>query len=210
MPPLGLRRSNVDQAAADFLWMRSRFAFGEALSMGTSPTPPCPAKAGGITELCKVFSIAMVRNVTVMLHSFYDGPGLLAAIHATAALGGSQTMVEWREFDLEAQIYGGALAPKDGRVPVPQTTAQIGSDLIPYSTLSCLGARPRAVSRKQSVLATAIHPSPKRRRTELLPGSIGSGVRVARLAPARSDLKCSGSCSATALSFAMVRCSKTV
>ena len=49
--------------------------------------------------------------VTVMLHSFYDGPGLLAAIHATAALGGSQAMVEWREFDLEAQIYGGALAP---------------------------------------------------------------------------------------------------
>jgi len=88
--------------------------------MGTSPTPPCPAKAGGITELCKVFSIAMVRNVTVMLHSFYDGPGLLAAIHATAALGGSQAMVEWREFDLEAQIYGGALAPKGDRVPVPQ------------------------------------------------------------------------------------------
>jgi L-alanine-DL-glutamate epimerase-like enolase superfamily enzyme len=81
---------------------------------------PSPAKAGGITELCKVFSIATVRNVTVMLHSFYDGPGLLAAIHATAALGGSQAMVEWREFDLEAQIYGGALAPKGGRVPVPQ------------------------------------------------------------------------------------------
>jgi L-alanine-DL-glutamate epimerase-like enolase superfamily enzyme len=81
---------------------------------------PSPAKAGGITELCKVFSIAAVRNVTVMLHSFYDGPGLLAAIHATAGLGGSQAMVEWREFDLEAQIYAGALTPKDGRVPVPQ------------------------------------------------------------------------------------------
>jgi hypothetical protein len=90
-------------------------------SHGFRPTDGCgrrgrrptePAKAGGITELCKVFSIATVRNVTVMLHSFYDGPGLLAAIHATAALGGSQAMVEWREFDLEAQIYGGALAPK--------------------------------------------------------------------------------------------------
>jgi L-alanine-DL-glutamate epimerase-like enolase superfamily enzyme len=39
---------------------------------------PSPAKMGGITELCKVFPIAAVRNITVMPHCFYDGPGLLA------------------------------------------------------------------------------------------------------------------------------------
>ena len=67
---------------------------------------------GGITELCKVFPIAAVRNVAVMPHTFYDGPGLLAAIHATAALGTADAMIEWRYFDLQAQIYGSALVPR--------------------------------------------------------------------------------------------------
>jgi L-alanine-DL-glutamate epimerase-like enolase superfamily enzyme len=37
---------------------------------------PSPAKVGGITELRKVFPLAAVRNVRMMTHSFYDGPGL--------------------------------------------------------------------------------------------------------------------------------------
>jgi L-alanine-DL-glutamate epimerase-like enolase superfamily enzyme len=75
---------------------------------------------GGITELCKVFTAAAIRNVTVMLHSFYDGPGLLAAIHATAALGTADSMIEWRYFDLEAKVLGDALTAGHGRVLVPQ------------------------------------------------------------------------------------------
>ena len=81
---------------------------------------PSVAKMGGITELCKVFPIAAVRNVTVMPHCFYDGPGLLAVIHATAAMGSADAMIEWRFFDLEAQPYGGALTPVSGRISVPQ------------------------------------------------------------------------------------------
>lgn len=81
---------------------------------------PSPAKMGGITELSKVFPLAAVHNVSVMTHSFYDGPGLLAAIHTTAALGGPDAMIEWRLFDLEASIYGDALAPEAGRVSVPR------------------------------------------------------------------------------------------
>jgi hypothetical protein len=44
----------------------------------------------------------------VMPHAFYDGPGLLAGIHVPAALGTADTMIEWRFFDLEAQIFQGA------------------------------------------------------------------------------------------------------
>jgi L-alanine-DL-glutamate epimerase-like enolase superfamily enzyme len=58
---------------------------------------PSPAKMGGISELRKVFPLAAVRNVPVMPHSFYDGPGLLAAIHVTAAFG---TVVRPRGHDL--------------------------------------------------------------------------------------------------------------
>ncbi|WGD55174.1 mandelate racemase/muconate lactonizing enzyme family protein [Bradyrhizobium sp. CB1650] len=80
---------------------------------------PSPAKMGGISELRRIFPLATLHNVPVMPHSFYDGPGLLAAIHTTAALGTADSMVEWRWFDLEATIYGDALSPKGGRISVP-------------------------------------------------------------------------------------------
>jgi L-alanine-DL-glutamate epimerase-like enolase superfamily enzyme len=88
---------------------------------------PSPAKMGGITELVKIFALAAVHNIPVMPHSFYDGPGLLAAIHATAALGTADSMIEWRWFDLEATIYGREFGPKAGRISVPQG-AGLGMD----------------------------------------------------------------------------------
>ncbi len=81
---------------------------------------PSPAKMGGITELIKVFPLAAVRNIPVMAHSFYDGPGLLAAIQTIAALGTTDSMIEVRWFEQEASPYGDALTPKEGRIPVPQ------------------------------------------------------------------------------------------
>jgi L-alanine-DL-glutamate epimerase-like enolase superfamily enzyme len=81
---------------------------------------PSPAKMGGLTELKKVYALASAHNVTVMVHTFYDGPGLLASVHASAALGGRDALVEWRYFDLEAQLYGDAIIPKNGAIAVPQ------------------------------------------------------------------------------------------
>ncbi|MBV8295357.1 MAG: mandelate racemase/muconate lactonizing enzyme family protein [Acidimicrobiia bacterium] len=81
---------------------------------------PSPAKMGGVTELVKVFSAAALRNITVMPHTFYEGPGLLAGIHVSAVHGTADTMIEWRFFDLQAHIYGSALTPEDGRIQVPQ------------------------------------------------------------------------------------------
>jgi L-alanine-DL-glutamate epimerase-like enolase superfamily enzyme len=86
---------------------------------------------GGISALCDVFSIAAVHNVPVMPHSFYDGPGLLAAIHATAAMGTVDAMIEWRCLDLEARIYGDALTAVDGRIRVPQNP-DLGIEPDPY------------------------------------------------------------------------------
>ena len=81
---------------------------------------PSPSKMGGITELKKVYALANAHNTTVMVHTFYDGPGLLASVHTSAALGGENALVEWRYFDLEAQLYGDAIIPKDGAITVPQ------------------------------------------------------------------------------------------
>jgi L-alanine-DL-glutamate epimerase-like enolase superfamily enzyme len=81
---------------------------------------PSPAKMGGVTELCKVFHVAAARGVTVMPHTFYHGPGLLAAVQVAAALGTGDTMIEWRHSALEAWPYGPALIPEHGRIRVPQ------------------------------------------------------------------------------------------
>jgi len=81
---------------------------------------PSPSKMGGISELRKVYALANAYATEVRVHTFYDGPGLLASVHASAALGGPKAIVEWRYFDLEAQLYGDAIIPKDGRIGVPQ------------------------------------------------------------------------------------------
>jgi L-alanine-DL-glutamate epimerase-like enolase superfamily enzyme len=80
---------------------------------------PSPTKMGGVSELRKVFTLAAANNVTVMPHSFYDGPGFLAGVHVNAALGRG-SLVEWRYFDLEARLYGDAGVPKSGEIEVPQ------------------------------------------------------------------------------------------
>ncbi len=80
---------------------------------------PSPAKMGGISALRKVFALAEAHNTQVMVHTFYDGPGLLASIHATAALGDARAMIEWRYFDMEARVLGDAVVPRDGMIRVP-------------------------------------------------------------------------------------------
>jgi L-alanine-DL-glutamate epimerase-like enolase superfamily enzyme len=86
---------------------------------------PSPAKMGGVTELQGVFRAAAARGATVVPHTFYHGPGLLAAVHVTAALGAHcalspfGALVEWRRSDLEAFPYGAALLPDHGRIAVP-------------------------------------------------------------------------------------------
>jgi L-alanine-DL-glutamate epimerase-like enolase superfamily enzyme len=79
---------------------------------------PSPIKMGGISELRKVFALAAAHKVTVVPHSFYDGPGLLAALHVGAVLG-QGSLIEWRFFDLEARLYGDAGVPRDGSIGVP-------------------------------------------------------------------------------------------
>lgn len=81
---------------------------------------PSPAKMGGVTELQRVFHAAAARGSVVVPHTFYHGPGLLAAVHVTAALGAPGALAEWRHSDLEAFPYGQALVPDRGRIPVPQ------------------------------------------------------------------------------------------
>lgn len=94
--------------------------FEHLLGMGAvDVVQPSPAKMGGISALRDVFALARAHNTQVMVHTFYDGPGLLAAMHVTAALGDTAAMIEWRYFDMAAQVLGDAVVPRDGMIALP-------------------------------------------------------------------------------------------
>jgi L-alanine-DL-glutamate epimerase-like enolase superfamily enzyme len=79
---------------------------------------PSPAKMGGVSALRDVFALAAAHNVTVVPHTFYDGPALLAGLHVNAALS-NDPLAEWRFIDLEARLYGDVAVPHDGAIRLP-------------------------------------------------------------------------------------------
>src|SRR5258708_26465262 len=87
--------------------------FQQVLSAGAVDfVQPSPAKMGGISELQKVFSLAAANVTVVMVHSFYDGPGLLASVHASAALGSKDSLVEWRRLLLFGKVDRATMLPQ--------------------------------------------------------------------------------------------------
>ena len=80
---------------------------------------PSVTKIGGVTELRRVLALAEAFGVTVVPHSAYFGPGLLASIHCIAAMAGP-SLVERFYCDFAENPLGEAIHPKDGRLAVPQ------------------------------------------------------------------------------------------
>jgi L-alanine-DL-glutamate epimerase-like enolase superfamily enzyme len=80
---------------------------------------PSVTKIGGVTELRRVMTLAEAFGVTVVPHSAYFGPGLLASIHCIAAMP-AESLVERFYCDFADNPLGEAIHPKDGRIAVPQ------------------------------------------------------------------------------------------
>jgi D-galactarolactone cycloisomerase len=87
---------------------------------------PSVTKVGGVTEFLKVLALAEARNVRVAPHSPYFGPGALATLHLIAA----HLPEAWFEYfwlEAEAKLFGMALDPVRGSLPVPQAPG-LGAD----------------------------------------------------------------------------------
>ena len=80
---------------------------------------PSVTKIGGITEFLKVMQITAQHGATLMPHSPYFGPGLLATVHLLSTLP-IETMVEYSFTDLGTNPLGDAIAMVNGRIAVPQ------------------------------------------------------------------------------------------
>ena len=79
---------------------------------------PSVTKIGGVTEMMKIAHLARERGVTLVPHSPYFGPGLLATLQMAAAFEHA-TMIEHSYCDLGAQPFGDAIALKDGHIALP-------------------------------------------------------------------------------------------
>src|SRR5262244_1747490 len=80
---------------------------------------PSVTKIGGVTEMRRVMTLADTFGVTVVPHSAYFGPGLLASIHCIAAMP-TESLVERFYCDFGDNPLGDAIHPKLGRIAVPQ------------------------------------------------------------------------------------------
>jgi D-galactarolactone cycloisomerase len=81
---------------------------------------PSVTKVGGVTQMRKVTALADAFSVTVVPHSAYFGPGLLASIHCIAAMPRA-TMVERYDADFADNPLHDAIMPNsDGCLTVPQ------------------------------------------------------------------------------------------
>ena len=94
--------------------------FRRACATGAiSYAQPSVTKIGGVTEMRRVVAVAETLGVSVVPHSAYFGPGLLASIHCIAAMPG-ETLVERFYCDFAENPLGDAIIPKGGRIAVPQ------------------------------------------------------------------------------------------
>ena len=96
------------------------FEFKRLFEAGAlSYAQPSVTKIGGITEMRKIFALAESFNVTVVPHSPYFGPGLLASIHVCAAAT-QDTWIERYFTGFELHPYGDSIDTQDGNIAVPQ------------------------------------------------------------------------------------------
>ena len=81
---------------------------------------PSVTKVGGVTQMRKVIALAEAHGVTVVPHSAYFGPGLLASIHCIAAMPDG-SLVERYDADFAENPLHDAIHPSgEGRIAVPQ------------------------------------------------------------------------------------------
>jgi L-alanine-DL-glutamate epimerase-like enolase superfamily enzyme len=86
-------------------------------STGIAYAQPSVIKTGGITALLEVARDAAQRQIRLMPHSAYFGPGLLATMHVLATLG--DPILERFYCEMPVELSGAATLPRNGIVHVP-------------------------------------------------------------------------------------------
>ena len=103
------------------------FEFKRLFEVGAvSFAQPSVTKIGGVTEMRKIFALGEAFGITVVPHSPYFGPGLLASIHVCAA-SAREVWIERYYCDFAATPFGEQINPRNGDFAVPQVPG-LGAD----------------------------------------------------------------------------------
>ena len=94
---------------------------------------PSVIKVGGIYEMFKIINIAEDKNISVMPHTAYFGPGFLATLQL-AALMKKETYIERFYLDIEEEFYPNFKKALNGKYNLPKGPG-LGIDL-DYKRLS--------------------------------------------------------------------------
>jgi D-galactarolactone cycloisomerase len=114
----------------------SALHFAEMFKAGAiDVAQPSVTKIGGISELSKVAALAEAANVSLVPHSPYFGPGLLATLHFAAAAA-QEMLIERLYVDLEAPLYGDLVSARNGMMAVPEGPG-LGADPDPAVMERC-------------------------------------------------------------------------
>ena len=112
-----VRRRGIPIAAGENV--AGVFGFKSLIEAGALDfAQPSVTKIGGIAEMVKVVRLCQAHGVSVMPHSPYFGPGLLATLHVAAALC-EAPLVEVLWLDMEANPFDPWMRAKGGILNVP-------------------------------------------------------------------------------------------
>ncbi len=81
-------------------------------------TQPSVIKVGGISEMIKIINISEKKEIPVMPHTAYFGPGFLASLHL-ASLTKMEVFIERFWLDLAEEFYPDFKSTKNGKYHLP-------------------------------------------------------------------------------------------
>ncbi len=81
---------------------------------------PSVTKVGGVTQMQKVLALAEAFGVSVVPHSAYFGPGLIASIHCIAAMPRGALVERYDADFAENPLHEAIMPTRAGAIPVPQ------------------------------------------------------------------------------------------
>jgi L-alanine-DL-glutamate epimerase-like enolase superfamily enzyme len=130
-----LRRDAAMPLAAGENW-GSPLVFQQMLAAGAVDiVQPSVTKVGGIGELMKIVALAEAANASLVPHSPYFGPGLLATLHVLATLP-QEPLIERLYVEFEHSLFGDLVDAKDGMMAVPDGPG-LGCDPDPALVARC-------------------------------------------------------------------------
>ncbi len=133
--------------------LHTRFAFQQFIARGAVDIlQPDVARAGGISEVKKIASLAAERGLPISLHTYGDAIALAASLHLAAALENSAVM----ELDctynlLRTELLRQPLEAQNGFMVPPQRPG-LGIELDPRALKRCAFSGAEEISLRQKAI----------------------------------------------------------